>query len=94
MNYTPGTGQGQAGSATLIQNSASFTLSGISGGFDPAAAIKNVRFQWGTSLTETTSPGVIPGPLPAPEPSTLLGASMAGLVGLGYAWRRRKLVNA
>ncbi len=26
----------------------------------------------------------------APEPSTIVSACMAGLIGLGYAWRRRK----
>ncbi len=27
---------------------------------------------------------------PVPEPSTILSASIAGLIGLGYAWRRRR----
>jgi PEP-CTERM motif len=35
-------------------------------------------------------PGGGPSPAAVPEPSTVLGASFAGLIGLAYAWRRRK----
>lgn len=43
---------------------------------------------WGTEIRElvlTTSPAAA-----VPEPSTLASGMVAGLVGLGYAWRRRK----
>jgi hypothetical protein len=42
----------------LTQNSVIFTLSGIGAGFDPAASISNVIFQYGTALCEG---GCVPG---------------------------------
>jgi hypothetical protein len=44
-----------------------FTLSGISAGFDPAASISNVVFQYGTKLCEG---GCIPGDTTGPTDTT------------------------
>lgn len=88
-NYTPGTGIGSLPSTPLIQSSAVFELTGLPPGFD-TASIADVSFQWGTSLSEPSAPGV-----PLPEPSTLslllAGATFAFLAwfAVGSAPRRR-----
>jgi hypothetical protein len=78
------------GDNALIKNSVVFTLSGLPSTF-LLSGISNVGFQYGTSLTDTSFPGVTPGPTPGggtvPVPSTLalFGVGMAGL-----AWVRRR----
>lgn len=34
------------------------------------------------------------GPVATPEPSTIVSAAIAGLMGIGYTWRRRKTKRA
>lgn len=65
------------GSVPLIKSGVVFTFSGVPANFDPAASIRNVWFQYGTSLTE---------PSFAPTPGAVALAGFAGLVGL----RRRR----
>lgn len=69
------------GKDALIQNSVTFTLSGL----PPSGLgeITSVSFQYGTSLSE-------PNVSPVPEPATLwlLGSGLAALGGL--AWRRTR----
>lgn len=55
------------GSNALIKNEVVFTLAGLPVGFDPETMIKNVNWQYGTSLTE---PNI-------PEPASL-GLLLAG----------------
>lgn len=45
--------------------------------------------QYGQSMVAAVGPGM-PTVAAVPEPSTLAGAALAGLMGLGYAWRRRR----
>jgi hypothetical protein len=85
------------GTNALIKNSVDFVLSGLPDGFDPALAISDVSFQYGTALTEPNVPGVVvvtgggPTPqdapyLPAPGSLALLGL---GFVALGLTRRRQ-----
>jgi len=43
--------------------------------------------EWATITNSTTLQGP---PTATPEPSTIVGAGIAGLFGLGYAWRKRR----
>lgn len=54
--------------------------SGTQGGFGETYNLDNLTFGGSVSAV--------------PEPSTLISGSMAGLLGLGAAWRRRKRVSA
>lgn len=67
------------GANALIKNSVVFTLGGLPGGFD-LGRIGNVRFQYGTSLTEPSFPGV-----PAPG-----AAAIAAIAGAAALKRRRR----
>lgn len=74
------------GGVPLVKDHVVFTLSGISALFDPAASIRNVSFQYGTSLTEPNVPGNT-GLVPLPS------ASMLGLAGMTIiATRRRRAI--
>ncbi len=73
-------------SGGLISNAVDFILTGLAPGFD-LASIRNVSFQYGTSLTETNIPGgcvglCSPDPrgneLPEPSSIALLAASLLG----------------
>lgn len=64
------------GANALVHHSVVFTLAGLPAGFDPATRISGVSWQYGTSLSE---PHI-------PEPGTLAGVGLAGLIGL----RRRR----
>jgi hypothetical protein len=78
-------------SGTFVKGSASFVLSGLTAGFD-LTKIGNIRFQYGTSLAETSlTPLVQIAPPPkakVPEPSTIVALST---VALGVMKRRRKM---
>lgn len=78
-HYTPGSGVGNLSTTTLIQSSAVFELTGLPPGFDESS-IGAVSFQWGTSLSEPSAPGV-----PVPEPSTL-SLLLAGAAFAFLAW--------
>jgi hypothetical protein len=47
---------------------------------------QNLQFQSGSTITLDLQSGVAA----VPEPSTLISCGMAGLLGVGYGWRRRK----
>jgi hypothetical protein len=88
---------GLTGSGGLIQNSVTFTLSGIPMDFDPSAsgAITNLSFQYGTALTEPNFPpdddGGGGGQNPeTPEAATLVMWSLLGAVSLGFCHLRRR----
>lgn len=60
----PSTGQAAvSGTNALIQNSVVFTLPGLPLGFDPAAMVSNVTFQYGTSLLDSNIQTPAPGAL-------------------------------
>lgn len=90
-NYNPATdGNNGIGTNKLIKNSVTFTLSGLSANFNPLTAIKNVRFQYGTGLSEAHFDGtkqVNPSSTPEPSSFALMGL---GSIGLFWASRRRK----
>lgn len=65
----------------LISSSVIFTFSGLSANFDPSTAISNVHFQYGTSLTDTSTP--------VPEPS-LTALTGVGMFIVAFLFRRRK----
>jgi hypothetical protein len=77
-------------SGTFVKGSASFVLSGLTAGFD-LTKIGNIRFQYGTSLAETSlTPLVQIAPPPkakVPEPSAI--AALTTVV-LGVMKSRRK----
>jgi hypothetical protein len=56
-------------------------------GFDPGAAIRNVRFQYGSSFCETSILGIPGDPVPEPATMALIGG---GLIGFGVVLRRRR----
>lgn len=88
-NFATGNPQVTSGGVPLIKNSVVFTLSGVS----PGAAVSNVTFQWGTSLTEPSAPGVPEGGPTVPDGgSTLVLAGIALLSLAAYSRRlgRRK----
>lgn len=66
------------GPNAFIKNSVVFTLSGLPSGFDPAASITDVSFQYGTSLAEPR--------ITVPAPGSL---ALVTLIGLAAARRRR-----
>jgi len=68
----------------FLNQSATFTISAA--GVTANTTITAVQFSFGTTAGNNV-PGV-PGPA-VPEPATILGASIAGLAGLLFAWRRR-----
>jgi hypothetical protein len=98
----PATGNaGVTGSGGLIDNSVTFTLSGLPDGFS-LSSIGNVSFQYGTSLNEPIVPGTPGGqcpngapnfPICSPQVATPEPMSMAmlgvGMLGLGLLRRRR-----
>jgi hypothetical protein len=75
----PATGNGGIIDQVLIKNSVVFTLSGLPGGFSALSGVSSVLFQYGTSLTETSIPGIPPEGNPVPSP----GASLLAMIGLG-----------
>ena len=60
------------GMYALIKNSVQFTLTGVPANFDPATAICNVRFQYGTALSDPQ--------LFNPEPTTLILLACGGMI--------------
>jgi hypothetical protein len=80
---TPNSISGGQAPPVLVDNSMVFTLTGFTASLSD---IKNVSFQYNTSLSGTNIPGT---PAVAPEPPTIIGATLASLLGLGLARRRR-----
>lgn len=95
-NYNPATdGNNGIGTNKLIKNSVTFTLSGLSANFNPLTSITNVRFQYGTGLSEAHFDGSkVTTPTSAtPEPSSFALMGL-GSIGLFWASRRRKKTSA
>jgi hypothetical protein len=87
-NYNAGDGNGGINNEPLIRNSAIFTLTGLAPDFDLASGtINNVRFQYGTTMTE---PSIVGASAPEPGSLTILGLAVAPLV--GRRLRRRRAV--
>jgi hypothetical protein len=78
----------------LARNSVVFLLGGISAGFDPYTAFYEVRFQYGTSLTEPSFENDYRGTttrVPQPSSLALLGF---GVVGAALIGCRRAVLSA
>ncbi len=75
------------GTNPYIQDSMVFVLSGFSGSL---ASIYDVSFQYGSALNDPTEPNLVGMPLtsPAPEPSVMAYAAIAGMAILAEARRR------
>lgn len=69
----------------FIDNSATFTLGGFSGSL---LDISNVRFQYGTSISDDVHVPGVPVP-PVPEPATW-AMMLLGFAGIGAAVRRKR----
>jgi len=85
------TGNGDIQNSTLIKNSVVFHLDLNGNTFDPYTDITDVRFLYGTALTDTVLTGGCSegcGVVPLPGTLTLLGTGMLGL--LGWTGRRRR----
>lgn len=76
-----GTDNYSAAVVPLVRCAVVLTLDGLPAGFDPAASIGNVSFQYGISLTQPNLPGAIPTPG---------AAALMGLGTLAIARRRRR----
>lgn len=87
--YQDGEGNTGVSNGRVIRNAVVFTLTGISSLFNPKASISNVRFQYGTAITEPHLDGHDKPIESTPEPNTLVLSSLA-LVGLVVWGRRRK----
>jgi hypothetical protein len=69
----------------LIKNSVTFTFSGLPAGFVlTETSVSNVRFQYGTSVSEPFLTASFP-PVHAPEPVSLVVWSVLGLAGCGWS---------
>jgi hypothetical protein len=77
------------GGRPLIQNSVVFTLPGLPLGFDPSALIKNVTWQYGTSLNSDDPNEPVIGYTPVPEP----GVGSVLLMGLGMLVLGQRVVR-
>ena len=79
----------------FIKNSITLLLSGLPIDFDPLASIGNVRFQWGTSLSEPSTSALCLDcttnfqALATPEPGSLLLLG-SGVVAVSRRFRRRR----
>jgi hypothetical protein len=92
--YTPGEGVGQIPSTALAQNSVTFHLVGL--GNLKESDITDVRFQWGTSLTEPSAIAASSTDVPSvPEPFSIIVWTFLGAIWGGMALvRRRKMLHA
>lgn len=84
------------GQFALIKNSVVFTLSGIVGlndNTDLSALFSNIRFQYGTNLSEPSFGGTPDGgPNPVPVPAGVLMMGLGGICLAGYKVRRNRKV--
>jgi hypothetical protein len=88
-NYTPGEGVGQIPNTLLAQNSVTFHLAGL--GKLTASDLTDVRFQWGTSLTEPSAVGTPSTDIPSvPEPLSIIVWTFLGAIWGGMALVRRR----
>jgi hypothetical protein len=80
---SPGIGSGEF--FWSVQTNGSFDFSGPAEAIDPRANFSFVREAHSGNLVIASAAVNA-----APEPATFPGALIAGLLGLGYAWRRRR----
>jgi len=79
----------------FVKNSITLLLSGLPVDFDPVARINNVRFQWGTGLSEPSTTALCltctttTQSLPTPEPGSLLLLG-SGVAAVTQRLRRRR----
>jgi len=90
LNDTSGNDNGGLSGSGQARNSVIFVLGGIAAGFDASSVINNVRFQYGTNLSEPYfGPGGCCRGTGVPGPSSLALVGSVGMLGaLMYAGRR------
>lgn len=90
LNDTGGNDNGGLSGKGQARNSVFFLLGGIAANFDPTTAITNVRFQYGTNLSEPYfgSGGCCQG-RQVPQPSSLALIGSIGMLGALMFVRRR-----
>ena len=79
---TAGDNGGVTNNQPYVKNSVIFNLGAYNGSL---SNISNLRFQYGTALTDTN----LPGTPPVPEPATWT-MMLVGFAGIGVAMRRRR----
>jgi hypothetical protein len=82
-DFTTGNSQVTAGGRPFFKNSLVFTLNGVT-----ATTVSNVTFQWGTSLTEPSAPGIPNGGPGVPDEGSTLVLTGIGLCLVTFTARR------